>query len=93
MDKLQDKLNKIDKIIDTIEKDSFFKKINQGENLKKIIELDKKDKGNLEKKIVVINKFSAKLENIISNKPEPETLDKKLVEYIGYDDYYSKNKI
>ena len=26
------------------------------------------------------------IENIIKNKPRPETLDKELVNYIGYDD-------
>ena len=92
MDKLNGSLNKIDKIIDTIEKNDYLKKTNQGENLKRIIELNKKNKNNLSSKLATIKRFSEKLQNIISNKPEPESIDKKLVEYIGYDDYYSKNK-
>lgn len=91
MDKLQEKLNKIDNIIGLIEKDYNLKKNNQGVNLKRIVELDKRDKDNLEKKMETIKRFSAKLENIISNKPEPETLDAKLVDYIGYADYYMQN--
>jgi type I restriction-modification system DNA methylase subunit len=91
MDKLQEKLNKIDNIIGQIEKDNNLKKNNQGVNLKRIVELDKRDKDNLEKKMETIKRFSAKLENIISNKPEPETLDAKLVDYIGYADYYMQN--
>lgn len=82
MDKLNGSLNKIDKIIETIEKNNSLKKTNQGENLKRIIELNKKNKDNLEDKLATIKRFSAKLENIISNKPEPTSLDKKLVEYI-----------
>lgn len=91
MDKLQEKLNNIDDIISQIEKNNNLKKNNQGVNLKRIIELDKKDKNSLEKKMETIKRFSAKLENIISNKPEPETLDAKFVNYIGYVDYYNKN--
>ena len=91
MDKLQEKLNNIDDIINQIEKDNNLKKNNQGVNLKRIIELDKRDKDSLEKKMETIKRFSANLENIISNKPEPETLDAKLLDYIGYADYYNKN--
>ncbi len=91
MNKLQEKLNNIDNIISQIEKDNNLKKNNEGLNLKRIIELDKKHKEILNKKIETIKKFSTKLENIISNKPEPETLNANLVDYIKYTDYYKKN--
>ena len=93
MDKLQDSLNKIDIIISRIEKNNYLKKKDQGENLKTIIELNKKDKIELINKLYTVEKFSRILENIILTKPEPETLDKNLVDYIGYNNYYSKNKV
>jgi hypothetical protein len=86
MDKLQDKLNKIDNIINQIEKNNSLKKSAHGDNLKTIIEMNKRDKLSLNKKLDVVEKFSSLLENIIKNKPRPETLDKELVNYIGYDD-------
>ena len=93
MDKLQDSLNKIDIIINQIEKNNYLKKTDQGDNLSKIIELNKKDKMELKNKLDTVEKFSKMLENIILTKPEPETIDKNLVDYIGYNNYYSKNKV
>lgn len=92
MNKLQDSLNNIDSIINQIEKNNYLK-IDQGDNLRKIIELNKKDKMELMNKLETVEQFSKLLENIILTKPEPETLDKNLVDYIGYNNYYSKNKV
>lgn len=92
MDKLQESLNKIDKIINTIEKNNSLKKTEQGENLKNIIQLNQKNKDRLEEKLITIDKFSGLLENIIKNKPKPTLFNKELIEYIDYDNYYSKNK-
>ena len=93
MDKLQDSLNKIDIIINQIEKNNYLEKTDQGDNLKTIIELNKKDKIELINKLDSVEKFSRILENIILTKPEPETLDKNLVDYIGYNNFYLKNKV
>lgn len=92
MDKLQGCLNKIDNIINLIENNNSLKKINHGDNLKSLIELNKKEKNNLEKKLNTIEIFSKKIENIITIKPKPETLDINLIDYIGYNDYYLNNK-
>ena len=94
MDKLQDKLNNIDNINNKIEKNNSLKKTSEGDNLKTIIEMNKKDKLDLNNKLGTIEKFSGLLENIIKNKPNPDKLDKKLVDYIGYNDYYlTTNKV
>lgn len=87
--KLEDKLNNLDNIIDYIEKNISLQKTHHTNNLRNIIELDKNKKDALENKLDIINKFSNLIENIIKNKPEPNTINKKLVDYIGYDDYYN----
>ena len=91
MDKLQDKLDNIDNIINQIEKNNSLKKTSEGNNLKTIIEMDKKDKLGLNNKLNTIEKFSNMLENIIKNKPKPKTLNTNLVDLIGYKNYYSKS--
>ena len=91
MDKLQEKLNNLDNIINNIEKNDFLQKTLQANDLKTIVEMDKKKKLDLYCKLDSINKFSNLLENIISEKPDPESLNSKLVNYIGYNDYYTKN--
>lgn len=88
MDKLQEILNNIDNIIDNIKKNTFLQKTSETENLENIIKLDKQKKLDLEEKIESINKFSNLLDNIITNKPNPNSLDEKLVDYIGYNEYY-----
>jgi hypothetical protein len=92
MEKLQEKLNNLDNIIGHIEKNDSLQKKSLGNNLKTIGQMDKQNKLDLDSKLDTINKFSDLLENIISNKPEPESLDSKLVKYIGYDNYYEKLK-
>jgi hypothetical protein len=40
-------------------------------------------------KIDSIEKFNIILDKIIANKPSPDTLNPKLVKYIGYDNFYT----
>lgn len=90
MNKLDDKLNNIDNIIKQIKKNDYLQIQDKGVNLKNIIEMNKKDKANLDVKLNTIEKFSTLLENIIINNPNPDSLDTRLVDYLSYDDYYVK---
>lgn len=91
MEILNKKINNIDNIIEQIKKNSFLKKTNQEKNINTIIEMNNNEKINLINKLDIIDKFSNLLENIINNNPNPTLLDKKLVNYINYEQYFVQN--
>ena len=89
MDNINKQLDNIDNIINNIKQIN----VNNSKNLKNILKIKNNNynKKILDDKINLINSFSNKLNDIIIKKPNPNLLDKELVEYIGYDNYYNES--
>lgn len=84
LDLLQKQLNNLDLIEQTIKNNNKLQKQDDSQSLNSLIKLDIIQKEKLESKIKIIKKFTDKMDSIIENKPEPNTLKPELVEYLGY---------
>jgi len=89
MDKLKKQLDNLDIIVNKIKSNSMLEKNNQGNNLENILKLNNNDKIDLDNKLNTIGKFNQILDNLITNKPEPNTLKPTLIKYTHYDNYFT----
>jgi len=92
MEKISFQLDKIEQIIKKIEKSKLG--ISDPTNMNNILKINKNkfDKKSLDEKINKISLFTNQLNNLIVKLPNPDKIDKDLVEYTGYLSYYNKNK-
>ena len=89
MDKLEKQFENLNNIVKKIESNNILKKTKQSNNLENIFQLNEDNKINLNNKLNTIEKFTDLLDNLIINKPTPNTLNINLIKYTNYNNYYN----